>query len=112
MTDMERELARAICKAEDMGDVELIFAATVHSGDCTNEAFTCQLCLQDECLKLAVGIIAALAEAGLVIVLREPSEAMLDATCEIGCHRGSSEDAWQAMIQAMIAVHPEEPADD
>jgi len=50
--------------------------------------------------ELAAGVLAALAEAGYVIVPREPTEAMVNAAPEWGKVDFYPSDIWRAMIAA------------
>ena len=57
------KVAKGIGEAGDYGNVEELWKAKEHSGDCTNQAWTCAVCLREELELLAHAAIAALAEA-------------------------------------------------
>ena len=80
MADLVERIARAILLHEEACDVDAILATTEHAGDCPFAAdpkpYTCARCQAVGARGQARLILKTLAEAGLVIVPREPTEAM------------------------------------
>lgn len=111
MTDMQEKMARAICEA-DGGDAEHIFQATNHIMACPTVASTCPMCEVLNYSELAKAAIAAhdkaLKEQGLVIVPREPTDAMEKAGMWAAISHGEKTDemciydGYQAMIDKAL----------
>lgn len=89
--------ARAIGEELDYGYMPLIFAETVHRGDCTNENFTCAVCIQED--------LTAAAKAVLREIM-EPSEGMRDAGFEAALQGYSSapDDLPLSVVQRRLCV--------
>ena len=87
MTDIER-VARAICTG----------ASEVMPDDVRRDCESlCEMCLAEATAAIATHT-AALHDAGMVIVPREPTEAMYTAGCEELGGGLDCEDTWKAMI--------------
>lgn len=61
-------IAQAVCAADDGGIAPVIFAATVHKGDCTKDCHTCLVCEAEHYRALARAALDGLDAAGFTIV--------------------------------------------
>lgn len=120
MSDTVEVVARAIAMAEeettDAQWVNALLAVTEHSGDCTDEPFSCFACAAEGHRGVARAAISAhlsaLKEAGMVVVPQEPTRAMKDAALKAMTNATVDEPkaaAWDGIIayRAMIVASEE-----
>jgi uncharacterized protein DUF551 len=94
--------ARALCTADDGGDADLIWEATIHSGDCTNECHTCSVCQREHYEELARAALAAADQAapqGWQPIEMAPKDGTkVLVYCPPGIAGGVRVDAWLACL--------------
>ena len=102
MTDDLRErVAKALCDADDGGNVDIIFKAAVHVGDCTNDPWTCAVCQKEHYYTLADTVLAFFQPGDVLpngwVAPDDASDRMIEALWE-----DNADTAWQAMRAAAI----------
>ena len=85
MTSELERLAKALGEAADYGNLDMIWEATEHSGDCTNQAWSCALCQKEELLDWTKAVLNVIADS--------PPEVVAEMAKAFAPHLWPSEDA-------------------